>query len=202
MLGRFPARHCGENVRRFLSGLHSRSEEPQSDPGTPFCAPGSGRRTLPPARKRQTPAGPTAGLISVDQCAKCKISNEAVSPTTIPTIPPSTDSVIASTRNGDRMSRVLAPTAWRKPISRVLLVTDTSMMFMIPMPPTIGDTDAIAPSRIDITCPDVSWAANTSVRLRTVKPSSGPAVSGFAPAAGPSSPAAPGPWPAGRWSAP
>ena len=31
----------------------------------------------------------------------------------------------------------------RMPISRVRSVTDTSMMFMIPMPPTISDTDAI-----------------------------------------------------------
>ncbi len=39
-----------------------------------------------------------------------------------------------------------APIAMRMPISRVRSVTDTSMMFMIPMPPTISDTDAIAAS--------------------------------------------------------
>ena len=36
--------------------------------------------------------------------------------------------------------------AMRMPISRVRSVTDTSMMFMIPMPPTSSETDAIAAS--------------------------------------------------------
>ena len=36
----------------------------------------------------------------------------------------------------------LAPTAMRRPISRVRSVTETSMMFMIPMPPTSSETDA------------------------------------------------------------
>ena len=40
----------------------------------------------------------------------------------------------ASARNCSRMSRRAAPTAIRSPISRVLSVTVTSMMFMIPMP--------------------------------------------------------------------
>ena len=48
------------------------------------------------------------------------------------------------------------------------------MIFMIPMPPTTRDTDAIAPSKSDITCAELSWAANTSVRLRMVKSSSCP----------------------------
>ena len=42
------------------------------------------------------------------------------------------------------MSRGRAPTAMRRPISRVRSVTDTSMMFMMPMPPTSSDTAAIA----------------------------------------------------------
>ena len=46
------------------------------------------------------------------------------------------------------MSRPRAPTAMRRPISRVRSVTDTSMMFMMPMPPTTSDTDAIAASRM------------------------------------------------------
>jgi hypothetical protein len=40
------------------------------------------------------------------------------------------------------MSRPRAPTAMRVPISRVRSVTLTSMMFMIPMPPTSSDTAA------------------------------------------------------------
>ena len=42
------------------------------------------------------------------------------------------------------MSRRQAPTAWRRPISRVRSVTETSMMFMMLMPPTTRDTDATA----------------------------------------------------------
>ena len=40
-----------------------------------------------------------------------------------------------------RMSRPLAPIAMRMPISRVRSVTETSMMFMIPMPPTRSEID-------------------------------------------------------------
>ena len=46
------------------------------------------------------------------------------------------------------MSRPRAPMAMRRPISRVRSVTDTSMMFMMPMPPTMSETDAIAASSI------------------------------------------------------
>ncbi len=42
------------------------------------------------------------------------------------------------------MSAGCAPTAMRMPISRVRSVTDTSMMFMTPMPPTTSDTSAMA----------------------------------------------------------
>ena len=45
--------------------------------------------------------------------------------------------ITASMRNWVRMSRPCAPTAMRTPISRVRSVTLTSMMFMMPMPPTI-----------------------------------------------------------------
>ena len=58
--------------------------------------------------------------------------------------PPISASVTASTRNCARMSRLRAPTAIRSPISRVRSVTDTSMMFMIPIPPTSSETEAIA----------------------------------------------------------
>ena len=46
------------------------------------------------------------------------------------------------------MSCRRAPTALRMPISRVRSVTETSMMFMIPMPPTTSEMPAIEPSRI------------------------------------------------------
>jgi 5-oxoprolinase (ATP-hydrolysing) len=43
------------------------------------------------------------------------------------------------------MSLFLAPTALRKPISLVRSVTDTSMMFMMPMPPTMRATPTTPP---------------------------------------------------------
>ena len=70
------------------------------------------------------------------------------------------------------MSRPRAPTAIRRPISRVRSVTDTSMMFMMPIPPTMSDTEAMAASSIVITRADSSWAANISARTRTWKSSS------------------------------
>ena len=66
----------------------------------------------------------------------------------MPTIPPSEDSTMASTRNCNRTSRSSAPMARRMPISRVRSVTDTNMMFIMPMPPTSKLTAATAPSSI------------------------------------------------------
>ena len=64
----------------------------------------------------------------------------------MPIRPPSPDSVRASIRNWARMSRRRAPTALRMPISRVRSRTETSMMFMIPMPPTMSEIEAMPPS--------------------------------------------------------
>ena len=58
--------------------------------------------------------------------------------------------VAASTTNCDRMVRSLAPSALRMPISRVRSVTDTNMMFMMPMPPTSSEMLAM-PVRITMT---------------------------------------------------
>ncbi len=64
----------------------------------------------------------------------------------IPTTPPSDDRATASIRNCSKTSRSSAPIASRMPISRVRSVTDTSMIFMMPMPPTSRLTAATAPS--------------------------------------------------------
>ena len=58
---------------------------------------------------------------------------------------PSTD---ASTRNWRRITRGVAPSALRRPISRMRSVTETNMMFMTPMPPTIREMAAMPPSRM------------------------------------------------------
>ena len=52
-------------------------------------------------------------------------------------------SVTASNRNCSRTWRPFAPMAMRMPISRVRSVTETSMMFMMPMPPTSSEIAAI-----------------------------------------------------------
>ncbi len=66
--------------------------------------------------------------------------------------PPIDDSVTASTRNWSSTSRSSAPIARRVPISRVRSVIDTSMMFMMPMPPTSRLTAATAPSSVVSSC--------------------------------------------------
>ena len=42
----------------------------------------------------------------------------------------------------------MAPRALRKPISRMRSVTETSMMFMTPMPPTMREIAAMPPRRM------------------------------------------------------
>ena len=93
-------------------------------------------------------------------------------PNTIPAIPPSSESTSDSIKNCIKMSCRLAPSALRIPISRVRSVTDTSMMFMMPMPPTSSYTLAIPPSSI-VKTPLVALAiAMISAWLRTMKSSS------------------------------
>ena len=76
-----------------------------------------------------------------------------------PISPPSIDSATASTRNCVSTSRATAPIASRMPISRVRSVTLTSMMFMMPMPPT---TRLIAATAVTI------WVSKVVVRRQRV----------------------------------
>ena len=62
----------------------------------------------------------------------------------------------------------------RTPISRVRSVTETSMMFMIPIPPTTSETDATAASSSDITRDDSTRASKISEMLRIRKSSAEP----------------------------
>ena len=67
------------------------------------------------------------------------------------------------------MSRRRAPTALRMPISRVRSRTETSMMFMIPIPPTINEIEAIPPrSRVSVALIDDA-ASSSWVWLNTEK---------------------------------
>ena len=63
-------------------------------------------------------------------------------------IPPVILSKIDSVRNCNKISNPLPPIAMRRPISLVLSVTDTYIIFMIPIPPTRREIPAIAPSKI------------------------------------------------------
>ena len=58
----------------------------------------------------------------------------------MPTMPPKIDSVIDSVSTCDMMSARRAPSALRRPISRVRSLTTISMMFMMTMPPTTSDS--------------------------------------------------------------
>ena len=68
----------------------------------------------------------------------------------------------ASVRNWPRISLGVAPTDWRSPISRVRSVTLTSMMFMMPIPPTIREMPATQASRFRKAAVVDSWVAMIS----------------------------------------
>ena len=57
-------------------------------------------------------------------------------------------SIIDSIKNWVIIVFFLAPKALRKPISRVLSVTVTNIMFIIPIPPTSKEMAAIPESRV------------------------------------------------------
>ena len=90
--------------------------------------------------------------------------------------PPIRQSTTASTRNCRRMSLGRAPTAMRRPISRVRSVTDTSMMFMMPTPPTISDTRATNSNERVIVSDADPRALDISVMSRTPKSSGWPSL--------------------------
>src|SRR6266550_4126686 len=65
-------------------------------------------------------------------------------PSTTPTSPPAKEIRTASMMNWRMMSQRRAPTARRTPISRVRSRMAASMMFMMPMPPTRREMEAMA----------------------------------------------------------
>ena len=64
-------------------------------------------------------------------------------PVSTPIIPPMLVSTAASVKNCARILFFLAPSAFFSPISLVLSVTDTSIMFITPIPPTSSEMLAI-----------------------------------------------------------
>ena len=69
--------------------------------------------------------------------AKLPIISAPTIPKIIPIIPPIKDKITDSIKNCISIILVVAPTAFLIPISLVLSVTDTSIMFITPIPPTI-----------------------------------------------------------------
>ena len=66
--------------------------------------------------------------------------NTPVKPVVVPTKPPIVDKIKASNKNCIRISDCFAPIAFLSPISSVLSLTETSMIFIIPIPPTTRET--------------------------------------------------------------
>ena len=67
------------------------------------------------------------------------------------------------------MSRRRAPTAKRRPISRVRSFTETSIVFMMLMPPTRSDMEAIESSRRLKALAELSWLEKTSAEVKMLK---------------------------------
>ena len=63
----------------------------------------------------------------------------------IPSNPPNEVKVIDSIRNCNSIFPLVAPIAFLSPISLVLSVTETSIIFMTPIPPTNREIPAILP---------------------------------------------------------
>ena len=82
-------------------------------------------------------------LMATGICISREISSAIPTPAATPMMPPRLVSTAASVRNCSRIRRFLAPMAFFRPISEVRSVTDTSMMFMTPMPPTSREMLAI-----------------------------------------------------------
>ena len=78
---------------------------------------------------------------------------------------------MASIRNWRSTSDARAPTAMRRPISRVRSVTDTIMMFMMPTPPTTSEMSATQSSRMPISVDVEASALVISVMSRMLKSS-------------------------------
>ena len=99
-------------------------------------------------------------------------------PKIMPMIPPTPDNVKASIKNWLRISLLRAPKAFLKPISRVLSVTETSIIFITPIPPTIKDIAAMPPKArvktpviweiVDNACSCV-WTVKSSAETRFSK---------------------------------
>ena len=88
-----------------------------------------------------SPSGTDHGSMRAGSGVSAATSIATPKPNSVPSSPPTIDSVVDSVRTCQTMSRRLAPSALRRPISRVRSDTTISMMFMMTMPPTTSDRE-------------------------------------------------------------
>ena len=109
--------------------------------------------TSPTARATPKASATLIGDTTAEKSAKRSMEWAISTPSTVPAIPPATESSPASATNWATTSRAVAPTARRTPISRTRSCTVASMMFMMPIPPTRSDIPAMAASTaLNIRC--------------------------------------------------
>lgn len=80
-------------------------------------------------------------LVEIGEYLLSKI--EITNANTIPMSPPVKLKITLSVRNWVKISLFFAPMAFLMPISRVLSVTETSIIFIIPIPPTSKEIAAM-----------------------------------------------------------
>jgi prepilin-type processing-associated H-X9-DG protein len=103
-----------------------------------------GKYRFPPSDDTTSAAAIAVAFTTVAQPPTAASRTAPPTPRPTPISPPSKAMMADSIRNCRRMSRGVAPIALRMPISRVRSVTETSMMFMIPIPPTTSEMTATA----------------------------------------------------------
>ncbi len=113
-----------------------------------LCAPGNNQQNIPTAPEKTTEPKIASLEMSVGQPNSFGIASERTIPNTMPMKLPVRLSTIDSMRNWLRTADERAPMAIRMPISRVRSVTETSRMFIIPMPPTSSETLSMHASSI------------------------------------------------------
>ena len=104
---------------------------------------GSIPNMIPLAMEKRPASIAAAGLIAVGEPFSIEMILESITPTSTPTRPPRLVRTTASVRNCPSIAPFPAPIAFLSPISQVRSVTDTSMIFMTPIPPTSSDIPAI-----------------------------------------------------------
>jgi hypothetical protein len=114
----------------------------QLDPSAKLSKQDSSQKQIPTVTKTATEAMIAGIEGNVGQRKSALIATDIPRPSKIPTAPPATHNTIASTKNCRNTSLARAPIAIRIPISLVRSVTEASMMFMMPTPPSTSEISA------------------------------------------------------------